>query len=255
VRVDPEAIDWSTVDAVLFDLDGVITPTAQVHQHAWAEMFTPFLEGHGVAPYTQDDYFAHVDGRPRYEGVAALLASRGIELPWGDASDSPDTETVCGLGNRKNELFGTVLARDGVEAYPGSLALLDALDTRGVRKAVVSSSANAPDVLRVAGIDDRFDTVVDGAVAHRRGLAGKPKPDTFEYAADALDVPHGRAVVVEDAVSGVEAGAAGDFALVVGVDRGAGADALRTHGADIVVHDLAELVAGATVPPPTGGRP
>jgi len=255
VRVDPEAIDWSAVDAVLFDLDGVITPTAQVHQHAWAEMFTPFLDARGVAPYTQDDYFAYVDGRPRYEGVAALLASRGVELPWGDPSDPADAQTVCGLGNRKNELFGTVLTRDGVEAYPGSLALLDALDTRGVRKAVVSSSANAPDVLRVAGIEKRFDTVVDGALAHRRGLAGKPRPDTFEYAADALGVPHGRAVVVEDAVSGVEAGAAGDFALVVGVDRGAGVDTLHEHGADVVVHDLAELVAGATVRTPTRRAP
>jgi beta-phosphoglucomutase family hydrolase len=238
------AIDWSAVDAVLFDLDGVITPTAEVHQRAWSQMFTAFLEAHGAAPYTPEDYFAHVDGRPRYDGVAALLGSRGIELPWGDPSDAPDAETVCGLGNRKNQLFGEVLAHEGVEAYPGSLALLDALDSRGIRKAVVSSSANAPDVLRAAGIAPRFQTVVDGAVARRHALAGKPAPDTFEYAADILGVAHARAVVVEDAVSGVEAGAAGGFALVIGVDRGAGAATLLTHGADLVVGDLGELVSG-----------
>jgi beta-phosphoglucomutase family hydrolase len=237
-------VDWSAVDAVLFDLDGVITPTAKVHERAWSEMFTAFLTGRGAAPYTDQDYFANVDGRPRYDGVAALLASRGIELPWGQPSDSPDAETVCGLGNRKNELFGAVLARDGVAAYPGSLALLDALDARGIRSAVVSSSANAPAVLRAAGIAQRFATLVDGAVARRQRLAGKPAPDTYEYAADALGVPHRRAVVVEDAVSGVEAGAAGGFALVVGVDRGAGVDTLRAHGADVVVSDLGELVPG-----------
>ena len=238
-------LDWDVVDAVLFDLDGVITPTAEVHMHAWAEMFTAFLADRDVAPYTDDDYFAHVDGKPRYEGVAALLGSRGIELPWGDPSDAPEATTVCGLGNRKNLLFGEVLARDGVKAFPGSVELLDVLDERGTRMAVVSSSANAPDVLRAAGLLERFETVVDGAVAKERGLPGKPRPDTYEYAADVLGVPHHRAVVVEDALSGVQAGAAGTFAAVVGVDRGAGADALRQHGADVVVEDLAELVDGA----------
>jgi HAD superfamily hydrolase (TIGR01509 family) len=245
VPISSAAVDWTLVDAVLFDLDGVITPTAEVHMHAWAEMFTPVLADRGVAAYTDDDYFAHVDGRPRYEGVAALLAARGIELPWGDPSDDPGTASVCGLGNRKNVLFGEVLARDGVEAYPGSVALLDALDARGTRKAIVSSSANAPDVLRAAGVLERFETVVDGAVARERALAGKPRPDTYAYAADVLGVPHGRSVVVEDAVSGVQAGAAGDFGLVVGVDRGAGVDTLLAHGADVVVADLAELVPSA----------
>jgi HAD superfamily hydrolase (TIGR01509 family) len=212
--------------------------------HAWAEMFEEFLEGRDVAPYTDEDYFAHVDGKPRYEGVAALLASRAIELPRGGPEDPPDAETVCGLGNRKNALFGTVLARDGVQAFPGSVRLLDALDARGTRTAIVSSSANAPDVLRAAGIADRFETVVDGRVARDRQLAGKPRPDTYAYAADVLGVPHRRAVVVEDAVSGVEAGAAGDFAFVVGVDRGAGAATLLAHGADVVVADLAELASG-----------
>ena len=245
VRTDIDHLDWGAVDAVLFDLDGVITPTAEVHMHAWAEMFAPFLHSRQAAPYTDDDYFAHVDGKPRYEGVAALLASRDIELPWGDPGDPPDAETVCGLGNRKNLLFGKVLARDGVKAFPGSVELLDVLDERGTRMAVVSSSANAPDVLRAAGLLERFETVVDGAVAKDRNLPGKPEPDTYEYAADVLGVPHERALVVEDAVSGVQAGAAGSFASVVGVDRGAGVQTLLDHGADVVVADLAELVPGA----------
>lgn len=244
VATDPCDVDWAAVDAVLFDLDGVITPTAEVHMHAWQEMFDGYLAGRQVAPYTAEDYYAYVDGRPRYDGVAALLASRGIELPWGDPADPADRETVCGLGNRKNALFGEVLARDGVRPYPGSVALLDALATHGTRTAIVSSSANAPDVLAAAGLRERFGTVVDGAVARDRGLAGKPRPDTYAFAAEALGVPSRRAAVVEDAVSGVEAGAAGDFAVVVGVDRGAGADVLLEHGADVVVADLAELVPG-----------
>ena len=242
VATEPDPLDWTTVEAVLFDLDGVITPTAEVHMHAWAEMFTEFLADREVAPYSEQDYFAHVDGKPRYEGVAALLASRGIDLPYGEPDDTPETLSVCGLGNRKNALFGTVLARDGVAAYPGSVQLLDALDERGTRMAIVSSSANAPDVLRAAGLLDRFETVVDGAVAKQRRLPGKPRPDTYEYAADVLGVSHPRAVVVEDALSGVQAGAAGDFAFVVGVDRGAGRDTLLAHGADVVVGDLAELL-------------
>jgi HAD superfamily hydrolase (TIGR01509 family) len=238
-------LDWSAVDAVLFDLDGVITPTAEVHQRAWAEMFGPFLEARGSAPYTDRDYFAHVDGRPRYDGVAAVLASRDLSLPWGRPDDDPDAATVCGLGNRKNLLFKEVLARDGVTAYPGSVALLDALAERGTRTAIVSSSANAPDVLRAAGVLDRFEAVVDGTVARRQDLAGKPRPDTYEYAADVLRVPPARAMVVEDAVSGVQAGAAGDFGVVIGVDRGAGTRSLLDHGADVVVEDLVELVPGA----------
>jgi len=235
-------VAWDAVDAVLFDLDGVITPTAEVHMHAWAEMFTPVLAEHGVAPYTEQDYFAYVDGRPRYDGVATLLEARGIDLPWGDPSDAPATETVCGLGNRKNEMFGEVLGRDGVTAYPGSIRLIDALEDRSTPMAVVSSSANAPDVLRAAGLTDRFAAVVDGAVAREHSLPGKPRPDTYQYAADLLGVPHDHAVVVEDAVSGVQAGAAGGFAMVVGVDRGAGAETLRANGADVVVRDLADLI-------------
>jgi beta-phosphoglucomutase family hydrolase len=231
------------LDAVLFDLDGVLTPTAVVHMHAWARLFAPLLDERGVAPYTDADYFAHIDGKPRYEGVRSLLTSRGIELPWGDPSDGPGTATVCGLGNRKNAVFTQVLESEGVEPYPGSVRLVDALIADGRRVAVVSSSRNAVPVLAAAGLTDRFPLVVDGLVAAERELPGKPKPDTYLHAAEQLGVPRERAVVVEDAESGVAAGRAGAFGLVVGVDRGAGADVLLEQGADLVVDDLAELLA------------
>lgn len=230
------------LDAVLFDLDGVLTPTAVVHMHAWARLFAPLLEARGVTPYADADYFAHIDGKPRYEGVRSLLASRGIELPWGDPSDDPATETVCGLGNRKNAVFTQVLESEGVTPYPGSVRLVDALLADGRKVAVVSSSRNAVPVLAAAGLTDRFPLVVDGLVAAARGLAGKPEPATYLYAAEQLGVPAARAVVVEDAESGVASGRAGDFGLVVGVDRGAGAAVLLQQGADLVVDDLAELV-------------
>lgn len=235
---------WAQYDVVLFDLDGVITPTAEVHMRAWAAMFSDFLTRRGSAPYSEHDYFAHIDGKPRYDGVASLLSDRGIELPWGDPADDPAAETVCGLGNRKNLLFNEVLAADGVVPYPGSVQLVDRLLERQVRVAIVSSSANAPDVLRAAGVEERFEVVVDGRVARDQQLAGKPRPDTYLYAGSLLGAPPERAVVVEDALSGVAAGAAGGFGLVIGVDRGAGAAALRASGADLVVRDLGELVAG-----------
>jgi len=236
-------VQWDDFDAALFDLDGVLTPTAEVHMSAWARMFTDFLTARGVAePYTDADYFAHIDGRPRYEGVATMLASRGIDLPAGSPDDPGSAETVSGLGNRKNELFTQVLRSEGITPYAGSLALLDHLAGVGVAMAVVSSSKNAPEVLRAAGIADRFPVVVDGVIAHDQGLPGKPRPDTYSYAAEQLGVPTSRSVVVEDAISGVQAGAAGDFGLVVGVDRGVGADALRENGAELVVQDLAELI-------------
>ena len=239
-------VTWREYDAVLFDLDGVLTPTAQVHMRAWAEMFDSFLAQYDdpsadTSPYSDADYFAHVDGKPRYDGVRDFLTSRGIRLPEGDPGDPADAETVCGLGNRKNEAFNAVLERDGVEPYPGSVALLDVLRDLGMPLAVVSSSANAPAVLAAAGLADRFVTVVDGRVATELGLAGKPAPDTFVHAATECGTTADRSVVVEDAVSGVRAGAAGDFALVIGVDRGAGAEVLRAAGADLVVTDLGEL--------------
>ena len=236
-------MDWNAYDAALFDLDGVLTPTAEVHMRAWDEMFNAYLTSKGIdEPYTDQDYFDHVDGRPRYEGVRAFLQSRGIELPEGDPSDSPEEETVSGLGNRKNDAFNKVLARDGVEAYAGSLRLLDALAERGTKMAVVSSSKNAPAVLEAAGIADRFPVVVSGAVAAELGLAGKPSPETFLHAAQELGVSKERSVVLEDATSGVRAGRDGDFGLVVGVDRGAGAEGLTSAGADVVVTDLEELL-------------
>lgn len=231
------------MDAALFDLDGVLTPTADVHRLAWARMFDVFLAGRGhVRPFSDDDYFEHVDGKPRYAAVRGFLASRGIVLPEGDVSDPPQLETVHGLGNRKNDSFLETLHRDGIEAYPGSLRLLDWLDQRGIRSAVVSSSRNAGPVLVAAGLDDRFPVVVDGLVAAAERLPGKPAPDTYRFAAERLGVPPARAVVVEDALSGVAAGRAGAFAAVVGVDRGAGAAELLAAGADLVVADLAELI-------------
>jgi HAD superfamily hydrolase (TIGR01509 family) len=227
-----------------------------VHMRAWSEMFNEFLAAYAAgsddaaadadtSPYTDADYFAHVDGKPRYDGVRDFLAARRIVLPEGTSEDSPDLVTVRGLGNRKNDAFNEVLDRDGVTPYPGSVALLDHLRELELALAVVSSSANAPAVLASAAILERFDTVVDGTVARAEGLPGKPAPDTFLHAVATLGVPADQAVVLEDAVSGVRAAATGGFALVVGVDRGAG-DALRDAGATVVVSDLAELVTGGT---------
>lgn len=244
-------LDWSAHPAVLFDLDGVVTPTAEVHMHAWARMFNEFLArpdapgGGDRAPYRDADYFAHVDGKPRYDGVRDFLASRGIVLPEGDPSDSVDALTVHGLGNRKDTAFNEVLEREGVEPYPGSVALLDHLADLGIPLAVVSSSRNAPAVLAAAGLADRFVTVVSGAVAEELGLPGKPSPETFVHAAEVLGAPVAQTVVLEDAVSGVRAGVAGGFGVVVGVDRGVGADVLTAAGATLVVDDLAELVPGS----------
>jgi len=244
VPTSAPTVAWTQYSAVLFDLDGVITPTAVVHMHAWSAMFNDFLSGvaEPQPPYTEADYFAYVDGKPRYDGVRDFLASRAILLPEGTPTDHSSIETVCGLGNRKNDAFNDVLEREGVQSYVGSLALLDHLASLAIPLGVVSSSANAPAVLDAAGLLDRFATIVDGQVAADMGLPGKPAPDTFVRAAAALGAAVDRTVVVEDAVSGVRAGAAGGFGLVVGVDRGAGAGTLTAAGADLVVSDLAELV-------------
>jgi beta-phosphoglucomutase family hydrolase len=232
---------FADVRAVLFDLDGVLTPTAAVHMHAWANLFDEYFAKVGADRYQESDYFAYIDGKPRYDGVRDELAAHGIVLPEGDPTDPPDAETVCGLGNRKNAEFNRVLADEGVQPYPGSVAFLDAADAAGIRSAVVSSSANAVDVLVAAGLRDRFDTIVDGKVARAEGLAGKPSPETYEYGAKQLGADASHAVVVEDAISGVAAGRAGGF-IVIGVDRGTGRAALTQAGADVVVDDLAELV-------------
>jgi beta-phosphoglucomutase family hydrolase len=237
-------VDWHEYDAALFDLDGVLTPTAEVHMQAWRQLFTDFLTKRGInQPYLDNDYFDYIDGKPRYDGVRAFLASRGIQLAEGDPGDSPNLETVCGLGNRKNEFFAAVLREKGVQPYAGSVQLLDHLAERGTKVAVVTSSRNATAVLEAADLGPRFDVVVDGNVAAEKGLRGKPSPDTFVAAADELGVSVQRAVVFEDALSGVEAGHAGGFGLVVGVDRGVGAQRLTESGADVVVADLGELAS------------
>ncbi|MSS45546.1 beta-phosphoglucomutase family hydrolase [Cutibacterium sp. WCA-380-WT-3A] len=228
--------------AVLFDLDGVLTPTALIHMRAWQEMFNEELSRHqDQSPYTDDDYFAYVDGKPRYDGVRDFLASRGITLAEGTPSDSPDTHTICGLGNRKNDLFTAVLARDGIQPYPGSRRWVHVLHEHGVAMAVVSSSRNAAAVLEAAGLAADFPVLVDGNRSKAEGLPGKPAPDTYLRGAELLGVPAEQCIVVEDAVSGVRAGAAGGFGMVLGVNRGVGGDRLREAGADRVVNDLDEM--------------
>ncbi|MGV9556908.1 HAD family hydrolase [Streptomyces sp. NPDC003522] len=236
-----------TIQACLFDLDGVVTRTAVVHAAAWKETFDAFLrerDGAGHRPFdSSHDYDEFVDGRPRADGVRTFLASRGIRLPEGSPDDPPDAATVHGLGNRKNELLLARIRADGVEAYGSTLAYLRAARARGLRTAVVSSSANTRDVLRSIGAEDLFEVRVDGVVAAERDLPGKPHPDTFLAAARELGVAPDRAAVFEDALAGMDAGRAGHFGYVVGVDRVGQRDALYAHGADVVVKDLADLAA------------
>jgi len=237
------APDLRAAAGVLFDLDGVLTPTAEVHMRAWQAVFDAVFAEWGITPpYTDEDYYAYVDGKKRYDGVASLLHSRNVEIPWGQVDDPPSAQTVCGIGNRKNAAFETALRQDGIAPYPGSLALLRELRAAGVPLAVVSSSKNAEEVLAAAGIRDFFSVVVDGVVAEREGLASKPAPDVFRVGAERLGVAPADAVGVEDATSGVASVAAAGYGLVIGVDRGAGADALRAHGATLVVDDLARLL-------------
>jgi beta-phosphoglucomutase family hydrolase len=233
----------------LFDLDGVLTQTAKVHAAAWKQMFDSYLRdraqrtGEPFVPFDPvHDYNEYVDGKPRYDGTRSFLLSRGIHLPEGDKDDPPDAETVHGLGNRKNELVQRLIREGGVEAYEGSVRYVRAARDAGLRRAVVSSSANCREILVAAGIEDLFEVRIDGIVAEREHLQGKPAPDTFLAGARALGLAAGEAVVFEDALAGVEAGRAGHFRYVVGVDRVGQADALKAHGADIVVTDLAELL-------------
>ena len=238
-----------SVRACLFDLDGVLTQTATVHAAAWKEMFDWYLReqavrtGEEFVPFDPiADYAEYVDGKPRYDGVRSFLAARGIELPPGEPGDQPDAETVSGLGNRKNKLVLRMIREEGVEAYGGSVRYLEAARGAGLRRAVVSSSTNTRDVLVAAGIEEFFEVRVDGVVAGEKGLPGKPAPDTFLHAAELLGIPPGECAVFEDAVAGVAAGRAGNFGLVVGVDRVGHAADLRANGADIVVEDLSELL-------------
>ncbi len=230
--------------AVIFDLDGVVTRTAAVHAAAWKQLFDTFLQhrdGASYRPFTETDYLDHVDGRPRYEGVAAFLASRGIRLPPGDPADPPGQDTVCGLGNRKNQLFRELLDTHGVEVFESTLGLVRELRRQGLKTAIVSSSQNAASVLAAAGIQDLFDTRVDGNDIPRLKLKGKPEPDLFLEAAIRLNLEPRQAVVVEDAVSGVKAGRAGGFGQVIGVDRAGRSQALKEAGAHAVVTDLAAV--------------
>ena len=233
------------IRACLFDMDGVLTETATVHAAAWKQMFDEFLaRREGQAPFDEHhDYDEFVDGKPRYDGVRAFLAGRGIELPEGEPDDPPDAETVHGLGNRKNDLVQRLIRERGVHSYDGSVRFVRAAREAGLRTAVVSSSANTHEVLEAAGIDGLFETVVDGHDVAERGLKGKPAPDTFLAAAEALGIEPTSGAVFEDALAGVEAGRAGGFGQVIGVDRVGQADELRRHGADLVVRDLDELLA------------
>lgn len=237
-------------DAVLFDLDGVITATAKVHAAAWKHMFDEFLKSYyeknnlPFVPFDIDsDYETYVDGKPRYDGVLSFITSRNIQLPMGEASDPADALTVCGLGNRKNEFIAEVLRDEGVEVYEGTIKLVRQLRASGIKTAVVSSSENAEKILGTAGVSDLFDVRVDGRVAIRLNLPGKPAPDTFLEAARQLGVSPERTVVVEDAIVGVRAGKDGGFGLVIGVDRKQGRQSLSDHGADVVVVDLEEMLA------------
>lgn len=239
----------STIRACLFDLDGVLTQTARVHAAAWKQMFDEFLRGHArqtgttFVPFDPiADYDEYVDGKPRYDGVRSFLASRGIELPEGTPADPPSAATVRGLGDRKNELVLELIERQGVQVYEGSVRFVRAARDAGLRRAVVSASANARQVLEAAGIADLFEVRIDGVVAAREHLQGKPAPDTFLAAARRLRVAPAESAVFEDALAGVAAGRAGNFGYVVGVDRVGQAEALRARGANVVVADLEELL-------------
>jgi beta-phosphoglucomutase family hydrolase len=238
-------------DAAIFDMDGVITDTAAVHSTAWKQMFDGYLKTRAARhnePFKEfthaRDYRACVDGRPRTDGVAAFLKSRGINLPLGSPEDLPETETICGLGNQKNALFNRILESEGMNLFTSSIALIQELRAQGIEVGLATSSKNSAVILRKTGTAHLFGTVVDGIVAERLGLKGKPAPDIFTTASANLGVPCARAIVVEDAVSGVQAGAKGGFGLVIGVARENNARELRDHGADLVVTDLAETSVG-----------
>lgn len=240
------------ITALLFDLDGVLTKTAEVHAAAWKEMFDEVLAAHAGEPGVDSrpfdetaDYLQYVDGKPRYDGVRDFLASRGLHPPEGEAGDDGTVETIIGLGDRKNEAVQRIIDTKGVDAYEGSLRYLDVVRASGLKTAVVSSSANAAAVLKAAGIDGYIDVRIDGAVAAAEGIKGKPAPDMFLEAARRLDATPETAAVFEDALSGVRSGAAGKFRVVVGVDRGGQPDALREAGATVVVDDLADLLPTA----------
>ncbi len=230
------------VTACLFDLDGVLTGTAELHRAAWKETFDVVLAKHGQPPFTEADYNNHVDGRPRFDGVRAFLESRDIHLPEGPPDAPAGDDTVQAVGNRKNELVQQIIADRGVNPYPGSVRYLEAAQAAGLKIGVVTSSANGKAVLEAADLTKFVEARIDGVVITEQGLRGKPAPDSFLAGAEALGVDKANAAVFEDALSGVQAGKAGQFGYVVGVDRVGQAAELAAHGADIVVKDLAELL-------------
>lgn len=236
------------IAAFIVDLDGVVTDTAAEHAKAWKQLFDEYLkmvaerEGKPFVPFDLDtDYLTYVDGKPRYDGVNDFLKSRGIDLPFGDPSDPPEMETVCGLGNKKNLLFNEVVRTEGVEVFPSTETVLRHLREQGVKTAVVSSSKNCKLVLESVGLLDLFDVMVDGNYSAEHGLPGKPAPDTYIRACELLNVRPEESAMVEDATVGVESGVAGNFKYVIGVDRGVGKEALREKGANVVVNDLGDL--------------
>ena len=235
------------IDAVIFDMDGVVTATAAVHEAAWKRLFEEYLRGRAqrtgepYRPFDPEDYRRHVDGKPRYDGVRDFLASRGLALPEGNPTDTPESETVCGLGNRKDGYFLAQLRDRGAEAYPTTVELVRQLTARGIGTAIISASRNLTEVLDAAGVGDLFEVKVDGVAAERLGLPGKPDPAIFLEAARRLGVAPARTAIVEDAIAGIEAGRSGGFAIVVGVDRTGHPDALSRAGADILVPDLGVL--------------
>jgi beta-phosphoglucomutase family hydrolase len=256
VSIDPEATMLGLpahIEACLFDLDGVLTDTAALHAAAWKETFDEYLREHAdqrgadLRPFDVDaDYPAYVDGKPRADGVRDFLAARGITLPEGSPDDPPGSQTVNGIGNRKNAAVQRLLRDEGVRVFEDARLYLRAAARAGLRRAVVSSSANTREVLDVAGLSHDVEARVDGATIHARGLRGKPAPDAFWEAARMLDVDPGDAAVFEDALAGVAAGRSGGFGLVVGVDRVGHDDQLRAHGADVVVRELTELLGETT---------
>jgi alpha,alpha-trehalase len=256
--MDQVQLSRSYLDAVIFDMDGVVTRTAVVHAASWKQLFDAYLARRGAragvtyAPFDADtDYRLYVDGKPRYDGVDSFLRSRGLELPWGTPGDGPDVETVCGLGNAKNEYFRREVEAHGVRPYESTVELVRQLQAHGFGTAIISASRNAEFILGAAGVGDLFPVRVDGVVAERLGLPGKPDPAVFIEAARRLGVTPARTAIVEDAIAGVEAGRRGAFALVIGVDRsGSDAPGLREHGADVVVGDLAEVTIAEQPPAP-----
>lgn len=241
-------IDLDKYEAAILDMDGVVTDTARAHAASWKQMFDAYLKEHSdkhgwrYKPFDDTkDYYRYIDGKPRYQGVVSFLESRGIVLPYGSPDDPPDRETVCGLGNRKNHLFHDYLKKHSAEAYQSTVDFLQKLKNRKIRTAVISSSRNARAVLDSAGVQELFQVTVDGVYGTEQNLKGKPEPDIFLEAARLLNVSPEKTLVIEDAISGVEAAKKGGFALIIGIDRTGRNTEIKNHGADLVVHDVSEI--------------